>query len=186
MTNQPPDQTNIHGNVKTKGGLFNTGTISVENGDVVGRDKNTSYITNNEFHYTIPLLAVTDQPTQDIYWLTAARTKELAKLTDWYQAAMTDRQGEQPRTVIVTGAVGMGKRELLQRWCADLAESTPKPLIAQTTYLPAYLDDEVQESYYRDHYRWGQAWQHYAPRLRTRYSTSAEALGGRGWLALMA
>ncbi|MCB9150909.1 MAG: tetratricopeptide repeat protein [Caldilineaceae bacterium] len=132
-----------------------------------------------------PPRSVADEPPADLFWLTAGRAEELAQLDAWYDAAVADTRGEKPRAVIVTGAAGMGKREIVQRWCAVLAERERRPTVVQTTYLPAYWDAERQETFYASHARWGQAWMRFAARLRTLYP-QAEVLGGRGWVALAA
>lgn len=84
--------------------------------------------------------------------------------------------------IFVHGRPGVGKRELVRQWLADLAEGQP-PVIARTTFLPDELSTLACVDYYRTHPVWELDWTHYGDPLR-RYFPQDFSLGSYPWLAL--
>ncbi|MBK8046570.1 MAG: hypothetical protein IPK16_05240 [Anaerolineales bacterium] len=92
--------------------------------------------------------------------LFVGRNEELLKLhhyLDELAAPLRAGQHRGGRMVLVYGAVGVGKRELVRQWLADLRVQ-PAPIVARTTFLPAELSDQVSDDYYGTHPAWELGW----------------------------
>ncbi len=152
----------------------------------------TVTVTNNHTHTTqivyddirLPFPTLADPLVAGEQPVLVCRQASLDLLDGWLAAACAgEARADAHRLVVVSGAEGTGKQDLLRTWLARLRSRPTPPLIADVPFLPPWIDPGEQGDFYRTHPGWQLDWAQYGDEIQALFPHHFQ-LGSYPWVLL--